>query len=371
MNQKENTKQIARTIIFAGIVLLMVLNFTQVVQIAKNLYGVISPLLLGAVIAFILNILMNEYEKRFFSNCKNEKILSIRRGICILLSILTIILVLLFFLGVVIPKMTEFIGLLAAGFPAMYDKVVTWIIQHGDEFPPLQQKLQELNMDGEAALQKGLQILGNWAFGTLSLIGTVFSGMVKLILAVTFSIYILFDKEDLKRKFDKLFRAFIKEDRREKLYVTLNTANDTFSSYILGQGKDAIILGLLCTIGMFIFRLPYATVIGPVIGVTALIPMVGAYIGAIFGFLLIIMVDKLKALVFIMFIIVLQQIEGNVIYPKVVGQSIGLPGIWVFAAITVGGGLMGITGVLLGVPIAATAYKLLGKSINEREKKVG
>jgi len=178
----------------------------------------------------------------------------------------------------------------------------------------------------------------------------------------------LFGKEDLKAKFDKLINTYMKAKKREKLYDVLRVTDETFSGYIVGQCKEAVILGVLCTIGMLIFRFPYSTIIGPVVGLTALIPLFGAYIGAAVGFLLIVMVAPFKALLFIVFIIVLQQIEGNLIYPKVVGGSIGLPGIWVFAAVTVGGGLMGITGVLLGVPIAATVYKLLGKSVNERIK---
>ena len=215
-------------------------------------------------------------------------------------------------------------------------------------------------------IKKGLELLGNGAFGTVSFIGTVFGAIVEFILAVTFSIYILFSKEQLKNNLDKLLKAYMRTDKREKLYESLRTANETFSNYFLGQFKEAIILGVLCTVGMLLLRFPYATIIGPVIGLTALIPMVGAYIGAAVGFLLIVIVDPLQAVFFILFIVILQQIEGNLIYPKVVGGSIGLPGIWVFAAVIVGGGLMGIAGVMLGVPIAATIYKLLGKSVNER-----
>ncbi len=187
-----------------------------------------------------------------------------------------------------------------------------------------------------------------------------------MILAITFSIYILADKENLTHKFDKLFKAYIKDDKKRKLYEILKTANETFSSYIIGQCKEAVILGVLCTLGMLILRFPFANVVGPVIGMTALIPMIGAYIGAALGFLLIITIDWLQAVLFLVFIVVLQQLEGNIIYPKVVGSSIGLPGIWVFAAVILGGGLMGITGILFGVPLIATIYKLLAKSVNKR-----
>ncbi len=369
MNHKVNNnkqKSNAKTVFLIGFILLVILNFNEVLNTIKYLYGVIFPLLLGAAIAYVLNILVLEYEKKFFPKSNNKYINSIRRGMCIVLSILTIILVLLFFLRIVIPQFSQSIGLLATGFPVIYNNVLAWASQYIDEIPILQQKLEELDMDGTIALKKGLELLGNWAWGTVSLMGSVFGMVANFVLAIIFAIYILLGKEELKDKFDKLLKAYMRAERRERLYEGMRTANDAFSNYIVGQCKEAVILGLLSTIGMLFFRFPYATIIGPVIGLTALIPMVGAYLGAAVGFLLIVIVDPVKAVFFIMFIVVLQQVEGNVIYPKVVGDSIGLPGIWVFAAITVGAGLMGIAGVLLGVPIAATVYRLLDKSINER-----
>jgi len=180
-----------------------------------------------------------------------------------------------------------------------------------------------------------------------------------------FSIYVLFDKDKIRGNFNKLINATLNASRRENLAKVIQTADETFTDFFLGQFKEAFILGVLCTIGMLIFRFPYATTIGSVVGLTALIPMVGAYLGATVGFLLIFIVNPFKAILFLLFIVILQQVEGSFIYPKVVGHSIGLPGIWVFAAIIVGGGLMGIIGILLGVPLVATIYKLIGKSISK------
>lgn len=359
-------KSIFKTIVFIGFILLIVLNFNVVLNIFGTIYAVISPLLLGAIIAFILNILVVTYEKIYFPKSKSKLVKQSRRGVCILLSMLTIILVIIFFLNIVIPQIAKFVSLLIKGFPGVYDKAMLWALEYSDEIPALQDRVRDLNMNGEQVLKKSLEVLGNWTFGTVSFIGSAFGAVVHLILAITFSIYILADKEDLKRKFDKLFKAYIKDDRKKKLYEILKTANETFSSYIIGQCKEAVILGVLCTLGMLILRFPFANVVGPVIGMTALIPMLGAYIGAALGFLLILTIDWLQAVLFLVFIVVLQQLEGNIIYPKVVGSSIGLPGIWVFAAVIVGGGLMGITGILFGVPLIATIYKLLRKSVNKR-----
>ena len=272
----------------------------------------------------------------------------------------------MFFLNILIPQIAQFVTLLIKGFPAIYEKSLEWALEHSDDIPVLEQRIKDLNMNGEEVLKKSLELLGNWTLGTVTFVGTAFGAVVNLIIALTFSIYILASKEDLKRKFDKLLKAYMKDDRRKRLYEVLSTANVTFSSYIIGQCKEAVILGILCTIGMGVLRFPYAQVIGPVIGLTALIPMLGAYIGAVLGFLLIVTIDWLQAVLFLAFIVVLQQLEGNLIYPKVVGESIGLPGIWVFAAVIAGGGLMGITGILFGVPLIATIYKLLERSVNKR-----
>lgn len=366
IDDSKKIKSLFKIIIFIGLVLLIVLNFSIVLKTFKTVYTVVAPLLLGAIIAFILNILVVTYEKAYFTKSKSQFVKKSRRGVCILLSILTILLVLIFFLNIVIPQIAQFISLLIKGFPGVYDKAVGWALEYSDEIPALQERVKDLNMNGEQVLKKSLEVLGNWTFGTVSFIGSAFGAVVQLILAITFSIYILADKEDLKRKFDKLLKAYIKEDKRKKLYEVLKTADDTFSSYIIGQCKEAVILGVLCTLGMVVLRFPFAKVVGPVIGMTALIPMLGAYIGAALGFLLIITVDWLQAVLFLVFIVVLQQLEGNIIYPKVVGSSIGLPGIWVFAAVILGGGLMGITGILFGVPLIATIYKLLAKSVNKR-----
>jgi len=359
-------KSTVKTIILVGVVLLAVLNIKTILSVCRYIYGVIYPLLLGAGIAYILNILVIGYEKIYFPGSRKKMILKSRRGVCVLLSILTIIIVLVFFLYIIIPQFVQSIRILSAGFPALYNKVIEWAEQNAVNVPVLQQKLEELHVDGAATLKKALDLLGIWALGTASYIGSFFSGIVSFVLGFIFSVYILFSKEKLKGQFDRAMNTCMQPNLRRKIYDVMHTANETFSGFLVGQFKEAIILGLLCTIGMLIFGFPYATIIGPVIGLTALIPMLGAYIGAAVGFLLIIMINPVKALLFLVFIIVLQQVEGNLIYPKVVGDSIGLPGIWVFAAIIVGGGLMGITGILLGVPVAATIYKLLGKSINSR-----
>ncbi|HEY5576078.1 MAG TPA: AI-2E family transporter, partial [Clostridiaceae bacterium] len=316
-------KSLIKIIIVSGIVLLVVIYFSEAVGIVKNIYGVISPLLLGAAIAYVLNLLVVLYEKIYFPKSTNKIIINTRRGMCILFSVLTILLVIFFFLGVVIPQFIRSIQMLSAGFPAIYNNLLEWASLHADKIPLLQQKLQEMNMDGAALMKKVMDVVGSWAGGTFSLMGSVFGQIFNWVLAIIFALYLLFGMEDLKKQFSKILRTYVKEERRAKLHEVMGTANETFSSYIIGQCKEAVILGLLCTIGMLVFGFPYATVIGPVMGLTALIPMIGSSIGAGIGFLLIVMVDPVTSLMFLVFILVLQQVEGNLIYPKVVGKSIG------------------------------------------------
>ena len=346
--------QMIKMILLAGVVLLIVLYFPDVINKTRALLAVFYPLLIGAIIAFILNILMSGYEKIYFPASQNRFVNGSRRGICLLLAMLTIVLIVYIVLRIIIPQIAHTIYLISAGFPDMYANALNWAKQYSDEVPGLQQKLDALDVDGAAIVKKAMALFGSWAFGTVSVIGSVFGKIVNFVLALVFSIYILFDKENLKVQFDKLCRAYMRPRRREKLYDGLSLTNRIFSDYIIGQCKEAFILGALCAIGMLILGFPYALSVGSVVGLTALIPVVGTFIGAAIGVLLIVIVDPVKALLFIVFIIVLQQLEGNLIYPRVVGNSIGLPGIWVLAAITVGGGLMGIAGVLLGVPVAAT-----------------
>ncbi|MHC1719158.1 MAG: AI-2E family transporter [Clostridiaceae bacterium] len=353
-------------IALTGLMLLLVLYFADAVNMLKYLYGIIFPLLLGAGIAYVLNILVMVYEKIYYPNSTDKMIINSRKGVCVLFAVLSIALFLYLFLRLIIPQVAESMRMVSVQFPALYERVLLWIKQNSDQLPAIKGFLENINMDGQTIIKKAVELMGQWAGGMVSIVGTVFGTVANIIMAMIFSIYILIDKDNLKRKFDKLFRAYLKEGDREKLYDTLETANETFSKYIGGQCIEAIIFGSLCTAGMLILQFPYATMIGSVIGLTALIPILGAYFGAVVGFLLIVMIDPLKAVLFLAFIVILQQVEGNLIYPKVVGSSIGLPGIWVFAAIIVGGGLMGIAGVLLGVPVAATAYKLLGKAVNAR-----
>ena len=237
--------------------------------------------------------------------------------------------------------------------------------------PQLQKLLESLNVNWPQILQRAASYLTNGLSSvfssTMYIVSTVSSIVVTAVVALIFSIYILSGKEKLFDQFQTLARTYLNEKFYSGMCLILKTAHDTFTKFIVGQCTEAVILGALCTIGMLIFRFPYATMVGTLIGATALLPVVGAYLGAAVGAFMIFTVAPLKAIGFLVFIVVLQQLEGNLIYPRVVGSSVGLPGIWVLAAVTVGGGLGGIIGMLLAVPVTATLYKLIQKDVLRRK----
>jgi len=210
--------------------------------------------------------------------------------------------------------------------------------------------------------------LGSTVGAVVSAVSNVISDVVTGVLAFIFAIYFLLGKEKLCEQYRRLMKNYLPEKAVRKINYVASVVNDSFHRYIVGQCTEAIILGVLCALGMLVFQFPYAGMIGALIGFTALIPVAGAYIGGVVGFVMILTVSPIKALLFIVFLVVLQQLEGNLIYPKVVGGSLGLPAVWVLAAVTIGGALMGISGMLIGVPIAASVYRLIRDDMRRKEQ---
>lgn len=348
--------------------------FPSVFGIFKALLNAAVPLIIGLVIAYIVNILMSFYERFYFPKTKKRFLIKTRRPICLLGAYATLIAAVALIIVLIIPQLVSCVGVLVAKIP----EAVTDIGKKLDENGIITDKLFDeiKNIDWRARIEQLIGILKSGigsAFDiVVSTVSAVVSTVVTAFLAIIFSIYLLFSRDKLIDQADRLFRHFSKESFYKKAVRVLHTLNDCFRKYIIGQFTEAVILGALCTLGMWIFRLPYATMIGAFVAFTALIPVAGAYIGGAVGAFMIFTESPVKALGFIVFLIILQQLEGNLIYPKVVGSSMGLPGMWVLAAITVGGGIMGITGMLISVPIAAAIYRFLGESVKNdpRRKKL-
>lgn len=358
--------------VIAAVVCLFVMNVNVIIAAGMAVLSAAAPLLLGAVIAYVLNILLKNIEKYYFPKTRNAKISSSRRPVCITASLVALAAIIMVLVNLVVPELLSAIRLIADEIPPAIEAAQAWAIEHSTEMPPIQEFLQSVNIDWEATIKKALQVVATGAGGifssVVSVVGSIFGTVTKLLIGSIFAIYLLSAKEKLAEQGDHIMKAYMKPKTRERILYVTKTVHDTFTSFIVGQLTEAVIIGCLCALGMTFLKMPYAVMTGTVVGVTALIPVVGAYIGAAIGAFMVFTVNPFQAAIFIIFLVVLQQLEGNLIYPKVVGSSIGLPGMWVLAAVTIGGGVFGIGGMLLGVPLAASVYKLLEADIEKRIK---
>ena len=347
----------------AFVLFLCITYWSSFAGFAGTLISAAMPLIIGCVIAYIINILMSFYEKHWFTKSQKPVTVKSRRPVCMLLAFITLVLVVVLLIKLVVPELIACVELLLAQVPGAIKSVVGWLEANG--VVPEEMLASLKNVDWRSRLEQIVGVLttgvSNVMGAAVNVVSSVFSGIVTALFALIFSIYLLTGKEKLGGQFDKLMRRYMKEKHYGKLRYFLSVLNDSFHKYIVGQCTEALILGALCTLGMLILRIPYATMTGAVIAFTALIPVAGGYIGAAVGAFMILTVSPIKALIFLVFIVVLQQLEGNLIYPRVVGSSMGLPAIWVLAAVTIGGGVMGI----IGVPLAATLYRLLRDDVNK------
>ena len=370
---KNQMKQYCIIGAIAAAVYLLVTNIQSVIGAVSAVIAAATPLLLGVVIAYILNILLKQIEKIYFPKSKNQTWIKSRRPVCIVLSFAALGMIILLLLNLVVPELASTLQLMTEEIPPAAETLRLWAIEHSEDIPSIQDSLRNLDIDWETAIRKLLEMAvvgaGGIVTSVVAVVGGVFGTVTKLLIGTIFAIYLLSAKETLAKQADDLLKAYTKpETRRKVLYVT-QTVHETFTSFIVGQLTEAVIIGSLCALGMALLKMPYAVMTGTVVGVTALIPVVGAYIGAAVGAFMVFTVSPVQAAAFVIFLVVLQQLEGNLIYPKVVGSSIGLPGMWVLAAVTIGGGVFGIGGMLLGVPITASLYKLLESDVDRRINK--
>ncbi len=333
------------------------------------LFGASVPLLIGCAIAYLINIPMTFFESNFFPSSKKGWIKKARRPISLIAAIITVLAIISLVFGLIVPQLIICVKVIIADIPYATQIVLEWLSEKKllpDSLEAITEKIDLTSRFGEIAgmLTSGI---GNVMDLVVATVTSVFSGIVTAFLSFIFAIYLLCDKTRLRSQFSRIKARYIPQKIGKTVSYVISVLNDSFRKYIIGQCTEAIILGVLCFIGMTLLRLPFAAMISALIAFTALIPVAGAYIGAGVGAFLIIMESPVKALIFIIFIIILQQIEGNIIFPRVVGSSLGLPGIWVLAAVTVGGGVLGVMGMLLGVPIAATVYKLVRNDLNSQK----
>lgn len=337
-----------------------------------------STLIMGAVIAYVVNILMSFYERKLAPNSQKPLWVRSRRTVCMLLAFLTVVVALVLLVRLIVPQLVDCFDKLAAALVKEVPEVYRWL----DERLNISSLLKEQNMaftlpettDGwRTLLERAAGVLMTGVGGVMNVAVTVttslFGTVVTLFMSLIFACNILASKEKLADQFNRLMTRVIGQKLMQRLRHVLEVLDSCFHSYIVGQLIEALILGSLCTLGMLILRLDYALMIGALIGVMALIPIAGAYIGAAVGAIMLFSVEPIKAVIFLVWILVLQQVEGNLIYPRTVGSTLHLPGLWVLAAVTIGGGVMGISGMLLFVPLTAAVYRLLGEWVNQRDKR--
>lgn len=385
--EKDNTKQIIKIVVVAVVLLAVVLNLGTVWNGIKVFLDILSPFIWGFAIAFILNIFMSFYENKFLklskhknkskeiiknqnvakhTDIKEKKKKGITRPISILLSIIAIIAVISIILILIIPQFVEVVSEFIRNVPYYLESLKNFAIDTTQRVPEINNFIQSINIDTEA-LRNGIMNLSKDVLDiTINQISSLFSNIVNFFIAIIFAVYILANKEELKLQAKKFIYARMDNEKADHIVRVCRLARDSFRSFITGQAKEAVILGVLCAIGMFVLGLPYAGPIGALTALTAFIPIVGAFISGFIGAIIILAVDPIKAVIFVIFIIVLQQLEGNLIYPHIVGKNIGLPSIWVLVAITIGGSLFGIMGMILGLPVLSIVYAIVIENTNRK-----
>lgn len=326
-----------------------------------------TPIFIGLIMAYTLNILMSFYERHFLPKSKGKIAIKLRRPVCLLAAVATLLGVVALIVCLVTPQLIECLKMVVDGIPAAIEKLVLFL----EKFDIVPEKIiSSLNeTDWKSKIGEFSQTIFSGVGSAVTIaynaISSVFSVASALLIGFIFALYLLLEKTKLCVQLKRTVNHFLPEKFVKSLTYVSRVANDCFHHFIVGQCTEAVILGTLCLVGMLILRLPYAPMISALIGFTALIPIVGAFLGAAVGAFLIFTISPTQAIIFLVFVVILQQIEGNFIYPKVVGSSIGLPGIWVLAAVTIGGGVMGIPGMMIGVPLVATVYKLIKNKMND------
>ena len=365
-------KTCLRVGVSAFLLYLCIQYWQNVAGLLGAIVGSVTPLIVGCVIAYLVNILMSMYERHYFPRAKKKWLAGSRRPVCMLAAMFTLVAVIALVIGLVVPEFISCVKLLFAQLQSAVQYLLPLLDQWDTMNLVSDDVLAQLrNLDWKSLIERIADVLTSGIGGAfdivVSTVSTVVSSVVTAFLSIIFAIYLLMGKETLGGQCNRVLQRYAPQKVCDKVRYVLQILNDCFRRYFIGQCTEAVILGLLCTIGMLILRLPYATMIGAFIAVTALIPVAGAYIGGAVGAFMIFTVSPIKAVVFLVFLVVLQQFEGNVIYPRGVGSSMGLPAIWVLAAVTVGGGIGGIGGMIVAVPLAASFYRLLRNDLHKND----
>lgn len=359
-------KKLRWFIVFAVVAVVAGWNYRSLFSLTMRLIGIASPFLLGGVMAFILNVPMRNIEKLL--PMKEDSKLARPLSLC--LTLILVIGVLLLVIFVVMPQLVETVFSLQNSIPAFLTRVKEAAESLFAQNPDIADSISKIQIDWKSYVERVIEFLSTGAgtvlSSTVSAAVSIINGVATFVIGLVFAIYILLQKEVLSHQLQKVMEAFLPDKVVKRTLEILSLVSDTFSSFLAGQCLEAVILGSMFFLTLSFFRLPYALLVGVLIAFTALIPMFGAFIGCAIGAFLMLMVKPLDALIFLIIFFVLQQIEGNFIYPHVVGNSVGLPSVWVLVAVTIGGSAMGVVGMLIFIPICSVLYALLREEVNQR-----
>lgn len=359
-------KNVILIITYIALLIFLLVNFEKLLEILVYIINIFSPFIFGVIVAFVLNVLVNFVENKLFGKSKKKVWLKLKRPLSITLSIILVVLIIVFIMNLLIPQLKNSVSLFTNSLPTYKEDIIDIMYNFNLEDATIDKVSNYLDNFSKVITD---YIKGN-SKDVITVTTEVATSLIvivgKVIIAVVFAIYIIAQKETLKRQFNKVMSAYLKPKDVSRINKYASMANSTFSNFVTGQCLEALIFGSLCFVGMVILRLPYAPTIAVLLGFTALIPVFGAFIGTILGAFLILMISPVKAIIFVIFILILQQIEGNLIYPKVVGKSVGLPGIWVLLSVTVGASVGGILGMLIATPLCSLLYILFKQAVNDR-----
>ena len=368
-------KKIRELIVFTALLVVALWKFDVVLDVLKTIGQIIFPFILGGAIVFVINVPMSFLEKKIFENVKkeNKAVRKLARPVSLLLTIVLVVGVIALVMIGVIPQLTKTMGSLMINITDFIPQIKIWIRDFFHDNREIMKLVDQVQFKPDQAIRWGISLLGNGAGNmmntTMSAVGSVVSGLATFFIAFSFACYVLFQKEKLHVQIRKVLFAFLPKQKADAFLKVCSLTYRTFANFLTGQCLEAVILGCMFVVTLSILRMPYALLIGVLIAFTALIPIFGAFIGCAVGSFLIFMVSPKQAIIFIIVFLVLQQIEGNLIYPNVVGESVGLPSIWVLAAVTIGGNLMGIVGMLVFIPLLSVVYTIFRKVVYQRLKK--
>lgn len=371
----EFDKRTVRNIMLLAVAIIAVYqifdNVNSILGFISTCFQVIFPFVLGLGIAFVLNVPLRFFEERIVKLSKKKgAIYRKRRAVSFVLTLCTVLGIIALVVLLVMPQMADTVAQVIDRIPKFTVTVSGWLKDLQDKIPKLKETIGDLEegwgMIGEALSKLTSDQIAGMFNSTVGIISGLISGVVSFFIAVVFACYVLFQKETLSEQCKKLMFGLFPVKTADRIIDTARLADDTFSRFMVGQCLEAVILSLMFIVTMTVLRMPYAVMIGCVIGVMSLIPIVGAFMGCFIGAFLIIMVSPMQALIFVIMFLILQQIEGNLVYPHVVGNSVGLPSIWVLVAVALGGNVMGVAGMIIGIPVVSMLYVLLSKYVNAK-----